>query len=223
MTWELLTDVAAELLRYFQLGGFVMPPLAIATLVLWYMIGLRWQHLQRGNTRSARVLLERYQSGYARRPTGIIDTAVAWGLSLKHQNSKHPLRPILDDAYDAFSKELRRGRVIIRVIVAAAPLAGLLGTVIGMIETFDSLGEMALFTQSGGIAGGISQALFTTQMGLAVAVPGIVVGRILDRKEQRFREELEQVKDLLCALGPSPRDASTSSGSGFPQQIVAQR
>lgn len=199
MSWDSLTSLAANLLHYFELGGFVMPPLAVGTLVLWYMIGLRWQLLQRGNRRSARLLLERYQSGYDRPPSGIVDTAVAWGLLLKRNNPGHPLRPILDDAYATFSNELRKGRVLIRVIVAAAPLAGLLGTVIGMIETFDSLGEMALFTQSGGIAGGISQALFTTQMGLVVAVPGIVIGRILDRKEQRFRDELEQVKELLCA------------------------
>ncbi|MDZ7829411.1 MAG: MotA/TolQ/ExbB proton channel family protein [Halofilum sp. (in: g-proteobacteria)] len=42
-----------------------------------------------------------------------------------------------------------------------------------MIETFESLGDMSLFSQSGGIAGGISQALFTTQLGLAVAIPGM--------------------------------------------------
>jgi biopolymer transport protein ExbB len=68
-----------------------------------------------------------------------------------------------------------------------------------MIETFDSLAEMALFTQSGGIAGGISEALFTTQMGLAVAIPGLLVGRVLKRKQTALEDELELVKDTLCA------------------------
>ncbi|MCZ7581975.1 MAG: MotA/TolQ/ExbB proton channel family protein [Deltaproteobacteria bacterium] len=86
-----------------------------------------------------------------------------------------------------------------RSIVAAAPLAGLLGTVSGMIETFQSLGDMSLFSQSGGIAGGISQALITTQMGLAVAVPGMIAGRLLDRRQRFMEFELAQVKDLLCA------------------------
>ena len=53
-----------------------------------------------------------------------------------------------------------------------------------MIETFSALGDMALFTQSGGIAGGISQALLTTQMGLVVAIPGLLVGRILGRSAE---------------------------------------
>ena len=79
-----------------------------------------------------------------------------------------------------------------------SPLIGLLGTVIGMIETFDSLASMSLFTQDGGIAAGISQALFTTQLGLVVAVPGLVIGRMLDKKADMLELELEQIKDILC-------------------------
>jgi biopolymer transport protein ExbB len=192
-------DAGTRLLEYFDLGGFVMPPLAVGALLLWYLIGLRTQLMVRGNRRSARVLVERYIKGYKRPPSGIIDTAVVWGITLRQQNKRKDLRPALDDAFAAFNRELSQGKVLIRVIVTSAPLAGLLGTVIGMIETFDSLGDMALFSQSGGIAGGISQALFTTQMGLAVAVPGIILGRILDRREARFREELDQIKDMLCS------------------------
>ena len=70
-----------------------------------------------------------------------------------------------------------------RALVALAPLVGLLGTVDGMIETFDALGRQALFAQSGSVASGISRALFTTQAGLCVAIPGHLLGRWLDRKE----------------------------------------
>jgi len=67
-----------------------------------------------------------------------------------------------------------------------------------MIETFDSLGDMSLYSQSGGIAGGISQALFTTQMGLAVSIPGLVVNGILHRRQKDIELELAQIKDILC-------------------------
>jgi biopolymer transport protein ExbB len=76
-----------------------------------------------------------------------------------------------------------------------------------MTETFDSLGDMALFAQSGGIAGGISQALLTTQMGLSVAVPGLVVGRLLRRRQERLLDEIEQVKDVLTAGTEEPTHA----------------
>lgn len=91
---------------------------------------------------------------------------------------------------------LRMGvhRTLVRTIVVLAPLAGLLGTVTGMIETFDSLADMALFSHGGGgIAGGISQALVSTQMGLAVAVPGLIAGRMLDGRHDRLADELEEL------------------------------
>ncbi|MEC8423819.1 MAG: MotA/TolQ/ExbB proton channel family protein, partial [Myxococcota bacterium] len=76
------------------------------------------------------------------------------------------------------------------------PLLGLLGTVTGMIETFRSLGKMELFTQGGGVAGGIGEALLTTQMGLAVSVPGLIVGRLLDRRQVVLEDELDQLEEL---------------------------
>ena len=87
---------------------------------------------------------------------------------------------------------------LVTAVVMAAPLTGLLGTVNGMIETFDALGDMALFSQSGGIAGGISEALFSTQMGLAVAIPGLIVGKLLDRRQEALETELARLKDILC-------------------------
>jgi biopolymer transport protein ExbB len=82
-------------------------------------------------------------------------------------------------------------------LVVIAPLLGLLGTVAGMIETFDSLAEMALFRQSGGIAGGISKALFTTQLGLAVAIPGYFLLAVLQRRQKHLESELLKLQDLL--------------------------
>ncbi len=99
-------------------------------------------------------------------------------------------RPTLDGP--ALKLHLGAGRTMVRAIVMVAPLLGLLGTVSGMIETFDSLGDQALFAATGGVAGGISQALLTTQMGLVVAIPGLVVGRLLDRRQRAL-------EDAACA------------------------
>jgi biopolymer transport protein ExbB len=192
---------------YLTQGGFVMWPLALATLALWYCLGYRFVTLRRGSSKSARVLLTRHREAGGRRPRGTVDSAVVWGLALVAHNPGRRIRPILDDAFAELRRELDSGRTVIRSIVSAAPLTGLLGTVIGMIETFDSIGEMTLFAQSGGIAGGISQALFTTQMGLCVAVPGIVIGRLLDRRQLRLEQELEQIKDWLSADAPAPARA----------------
>jgi biopolymer transport protein ExbB len=192
--------ILRTVLGYVDDGGFVMWPLVVATFVLWYALGYRFITLQRGSVRSVRALVERYRKPKKRRePKGIIDGAVVAGLALVREHARYEgLRALLDDCFATTEQEIKRGRVLIASIVAVAPLAGLLGTVTGMIETFDSLGDMSLFSQSGGIAGGISQALFTTQMGLSIAVPGIIVGRILDRRQQTIQHELDQLKDILC-------------------------
>ncbi len=187
-----------QIIKYISQGGlWVMGSLAIAAMVLWYALGYRLFVLRRGNIRSVRVLVEHYMNGYPRKPSGIIDTAVVRGLAIAQQVSL-PLRPRLDVIFGELEAEIAKYSAVVRAIVISAPLLGLLGTVGGMIETFDSLGDMSLFSQSGGIAGGISQALITTQMGLAVAIPGLLVGRILDQRQEKFETELNKLKDILC-------------------------
>jgi biopolymer transport protein ExbB len=194
-----LGDLVNDLAYFFEVGGYVMPPLIAGTIVLWFAIGYRYAALKRGSVRSPRVLLHRIaDEPSVRRPKGMLDEAVVVGLQIARRHPPH-LRRYLDDAFAELERRTRRFQKLITAIVAVAPLTGLLGTVVGMIETFDSLGDMSLFAQSGGIAGGISQALFTTQMGLAVAIPGLIVGGMLDRKASAIRHELAQIKDLLCA------------------------
>jgi biopolymer transport protein ExbB len=184
------------ILAYLHAGGFVMPPLVLATLVLWYAIGYRAMTLRRGARGPVRHLVGGYRQGLARRPRGLLDRAARRGVDVARR-APGGLSRILDEALFGYYEEAKSGRTIIMGIVSIAPLIGLLGTVSGMIETFDSLGDMTLFAQSGGIAGGISQALFSTQMGLCVAVPGVIVGRLLDRRQRRIEEELDQIKALL--------------------------
>ena len=183
---------------YIAAGGFVMPPLVAITLVLWYALGARWTLLRRGTEKNVRVLLKRHADGRVKAARGIVDAAIARGLAVRAAGGPC-LRRRLDDAFADFDSDLRRYGATVTATVAVAPLLGLLGTVAGMIETFDSLGDMALFAQSGGIAGGIATALFTTQMGLVVAVPGVICKALLDRRQQRIATDLAQIKDLLTA------------------------
>ncbi|MEN1727457.1 MAG: MotA/TolQ/ExbB proton channel family protein [Pseudomonadota bacterium] len=198
-----------DLAFYFGVGGYVMPPLFAAAFLLWFAIGFRFSELKRGSVRSVRVLISRFQQGAGHAPRGLIEEAVVAGL--KVVESRPPdLRRWLDDAFADFEAATKRYQRLIISIVSVAPVLGLLGTVSGMIETFDSLGDMSLFAQSGGIAGGISQALFTTQMGLAVAIPGLIVGGLLDRKALRLRQELAQLKDILCATAKGTHQEETA-------------
>lgn len=200
----MIGSIVREFVGYLEAGGWVMPPLVISTLLLWFAIGYRFAALKRGSERGARNLLRRYdEKGKRPKSEGVLVRALAKGTSLRDSRPRN-LRALLDDAFSVELREIRRFDTLIVTIVLSAPLLGLLGTVIGMIETFDSLGDMSLFSQSGGIAGGISQALITTQMGLAVAIPGLIVNGILQRKQKDIEMELAQLKDILCAEQPEP-------------------
>ena len=133
------------------------------------------------------------------------------------KSGNYPLKhttDLLDDALAGLRAEMDAYATLAKMIVVLAPLAGLLGTVTGMMETFDSLATMALFTQSGGVAGGISQALISTQMGLAVAIPGVIAGRLIDRKQSNLTTELEELKQhALGQLGLLESDAAQKDGS----------
>lgn len=169
-----------RLLELVHSGGFVMPPLMIGSALLCYGLAQRLFFLRRGDARNLRKL---YGESFSKH------TPFLFYLSkIKEGNGAVALY----EAQEHFTKF----NTLISTVVMIAPLLGLLGTVSGMIETFDSLGDMSLFSQSGGIAGGISQALVSTQMGLAVAIPGLVLGRILARKEKCLMVDLHQALEL---------------------------
>lgn len=87
------------------------------------------------------------------------------------------------------AQELERYMTTLGTIAAVAPLMGLFGTVIGMIELFAAGG--AANPQQ--MASGISIALYNTALGLIVAIPSLVFWRHLRRKIDEYLLELEQV------------------------------
>ena len=95
----------------------------------------------------------------------------------------------LDEQLAEESSVLNRGLPTVAVLAAVSPLLGLLGTVTGMIETFQSItlfgtGDPKL------MSGGISQALVTTQLGLSVAIPLVLFHSLLVGRANRLVEKL---------------------------------
>jgi len=167
-----MSDFLKHLNEFMASGGYVMPPLVAAAGLLWYALGWRLLRL-----RTAPVVREALRRAHA--------VALRGGLDCEAR---------VEHALADLRAALGAGRTLVRSMVTAAPLAGLLGTVAGMIETFDGLSDGALFARTGGVAGGISQALLTTQMGLVVAVPGVILGRLLDRRQLALEGRLDQIR-----------------------------
>lgn len=87
----------------------------------------------------------------------------------------------LDDGFE-------RQRSLLGAMIAAAPLLGLLGTVTGMIRTFQVLAAGGAAQQSGGLAEGISQALIATAAGLSVAIPAMLLLHVAHLQWQRVHQ-----------------------------------
>ena len=85
---------------------------------------------------------------------------------------------------------------IIGCLVAAAPLLGLLGTVFGMVDTFDAMGAARGPGASEGFAEGISMALITTETGLAIAIPAVIGLHYAQRQLQRVVQVLIRAEDV---------------------------
>ena len=89
------------------------------------------------------------------------------------------------------SERLDRYGSAILVVAAVAPLLGLLGTVTGMIATFDIITEFGTGDPKL-LSGGISIALVTTELGLIVAIPLLLLGNMLNGWAERIKEGMEQ-------------------------------
>ncbi len=79
----------------------------------------------------------------------------------------------------------------VMVIAAVAPLLGLLGTVTGMITTFDTITEFGTGDPKL-LSGGISEALVTTEFGLVVAIPLMLLGNLMSGWAQKIKDSMEQ-------------------------------
>ena len=114
-------------------------------------------------------------------------------------NNPEDLESQLEDILANATPPLEKNLSVIKLLAAVAPLLGLLGTVIGMIETFQAItlfgtGDPKL------MAGGISQALVTTMLGLIAAVPLLFVHNILDSRSRAISQIYEEQAIGLLAL-----------------------
>ena len=101
------------------------------------------------------------------------------------------IEDIVAEAIMHESERLDRYGSVIMVVAAVAPLLGLLGTVTGMIATFDIITEFGTGDPKL-LSGGISIALVTTELGLIVAIPLLLIGNMLNGWAERIKDGMEQ-------------------------------
>jgi biopolymer transport protein ExbB len=189
-------------------GGFLVWPILLVGAVAFLLtieriifLGRVRQNTDRLMTRVAAMVDDGNFDGavaatdsQAGRPTANVLRA---GLGQRNQ-PRDIVESRLNEAILREMPRLERFLPALKVLAAIAPLLGLLGTVTGMINTFQVItvhgtGDPRL------MAGGIGEALVTTQLGLAVAIPILVVSALLGRRAQTIASDMEEKAMALMA------------------------
>ncbi len=178
---------------FFYSGGVVMVPLALVSLVMWGLIVDRmlfYKTLYRRNM-DLGTALEHIRGTHMPDPSryrGVISLLVA-RFQQRRSGQSQLDKFILDETVVSLNRSLDSHLAIIGVLAAVAPLLGLLGTVIGMIGTFDVLAVFGT-GNTRGMSSGISEALISTQTGLFVAIPGLWMKGFLDRRARSLKQRV---------------------------------
>jgi biopolymer transport protein ExbB len=204
-------DLIERMVDYFHAGGGLMVPLMALSLIMWTLAivkGIRFLRERRREIAPERCV-DLFRGGRAVRQAQGADWQ--WDILSRYMEERSGDPELNREMLGAIRgrQESRTMRHIgtILILAAVAPLLGLLGTVTGMITTFDVISEFGT-GNARALASGISEALVTTQSGLVVAVPGLLLGVLLYRQAERLKHRME----LFCIGLQEKTDMAPSEG-----------
>jgi len=177
-------------------GGWVMIPLFALSLLLY---ANTWELLVfTGRGRLYRQDEARLQAAVDHPGDSTGTLAGIVGYALADTSSAKAVIRRFDEMRLALFAAIDRRLTFVGMLVAIAPLMGLLGTVIGMLGTFAGLAS------SGGrtidtVSAGVSEALITTQTGLMVSLPGVFFVLVIRRRRQAIEAALARLENLVLA------------------------
>jgi len=194
----------SQAVEFFREGGVLMGPLLFCSFVsltfiieraiFWIRLRLLRNRklvmevldlLRKGNTETAR--------SRAASSRDFLLKTVALGLG----NGLSSLQGTMEMAYREEERSMNRFMIVLDTIVTLAPLLGILGTVLGIIESFDILGSSTGTTDPLAVMSGISKALITTAAGLAIAIVTLIPYNFFRARTENSLNEIEEVSTFL--------------------------
>ena len=220
-----MQDLWDQISMLIQRGGYVMIPLLAmsviaVTLILercWFWVRASSSRqanriarlgsaLRRGERATAAKIAADDGSPYGRVATALLEHGVNESVALEAVENQRP--------------RIERFMIALSTIITAAPLLGILGTVIGIIQSFDLLGSQATLTDPRVVSQGIAEALLTTALGLIVALVTLFPYMAFRKQVDRMMGRLES----LIAAAEQGRGARGKAGAdGAPAESRTQQ
>lgn len=199
-------DIGGTFWEYMRKGGPVMWPIFIISVVALAFIIERAIALRRAKINVNEFLAKIRQALVKNRSIrdaikicelyrGPVASIMKAGL-LKYGQPREDVEKTIENAALYEMGRLERGLPVLATASNIAPLLGFLGTVTGMINSFDALAAQGL-SNPGAVAAGISEALITTAAGLIVAIPVQLCYNYYNSKINRFVRDIETSTNML--------------------------
>lgn len=196
------------ILKFFLDGGPIMFPLllcSVAALIIilerifFYLICSK---CEKREIRTLRTALSRGNFEEIRNPSANWESSLAKVVAVMLRNFGDV--EMMDAAAEAAGNEevkrMERGLNVLDTIVTAAPLLGLLGTVTGIIKTFNALSVVG-GNQAAHLSAGISEALYTTAFGLGIAIPAMFCLNFfyatVEKRAMRLNSQAQEIMTIL--------------------------
>ncbi|MEM1140121.1 MAG: MotA/TolQ/ExbB proton channel family protein [Pseudomonadota bacterium] len=213
---EPAVGIFARALEWVDLGGPVVLILLLASIVGLAIILMKLVEFSAAKVserKNAERLVSLYRAGQvdeALRAASVTKGPAAQtvALAIEGRATGRPEAELREDVvrYGADRlEELRGGFKTLEIIGTLAPLLGLFGTVLGMIEAFQQLEAAGSKVDPSILSGGIWQALLTTAVGLAVAMPAIIALNWFERRLEKLGHAMGSLASQVFTVGAGAR------------------
>jgi biopolymer transport protein ExbB len=219
-----LAGTKDSLAGHIRKGGVVMVPILLLGFTAFVVGMVKWAQISRireAAPKELEVILSHLRQGERSKASewaGRIKGPVGEMLNsaIRHVGEKKEyIEEVMYEKMLITKPRLERLMPVIALTAATAPLLGLLGTVTGMINTFNMITVYGTGDPRT-LAGGISEALITTEFGLIVAVPALLLHAFLNRKAKGVLNSMEQTTVAFINGVPDPsEERSEYAGNTF--------
>ena len=191
-------NIITNAYEYLCPGGIIMIPLIFCSLLMWALIFDRVRDFRKmdKNDIGLQEVVQMLKGKPVPYSVNGLRTEIVLDFLNKRTKNRKLDQGILKLCIMKKQSSIKQFLTIIMILAAVSPLFGLLGTVTGMMTTFDVISVFGTGNAKA-MAGGISEALITTQSGLLVAIPGLFMSGFLSRQAISMENRLNELVMIM--------------------------